>query len=265
MAVREALAWLLYILLANTVGASSVLMEYHRDGRGINPWEPFVWEYSSGLVILLLIPVIVGLDRRFPLRPPAWKKSLAVHCIATVPFSALHVVVMVGIRKVVYALNGKNYDFGNIPYEFLYEYRKDFLTYFFVLAVIYGYRAYRAKTMGASYDRDTPENQGFLIKKNGETLRISITDILWIEAAGNYVLLHADSGTHPLRDTMKQVEQHVGTGFLRIHRSTIVNLHRVQRIHRTRGGNLHAVLDNGHKLKCSRNAKSQLETALAVT
>ena len=93
-------------------------MEYHRDGRNIDAWEPFVWEYSSGLVILCLIPLLLKIDSLFPIRETNWQKSLPAHVVATIPFSVLHVGGMVGLRKAIYTLNQRTYDFGHIPYEF---------------------------------------------------------------------------------------------------------------------------------------------------
>ncbi len=236
-------------------------MEYHRDGRAINTWEPFVWEYSSGIVILCLIPLILRLDSVFPIRQTHWKKSLLAHGLATIPFSMLHVASMVGLRKWIYGLNQKTYEFGDIFYEFLYEYRKDFFTYFFILTVIYAYRFYRAKTTGATYDEQGPDETSFLVKKNGVLLQIGRSQVNWVEAAGNYALLHTDSGVHPLRDTMKDLNERLGDTFLRIHRSSIVNVDQVASTQNSRG-NWWVILKNGEKLKCSRSARPQIQQVL---
>ena len=260
----EIIAWITYLFIANTVGATSVLMEHARSGSPIASWQPFVWEYSSGFFTLLLIPAIIWVDRHFPLREKNWKRPLFFHCLATIPFSLIHVAGMVALRKVAYAIKGHHYDFGNIPVELFYEYRKDFLSYFFVLAVIYGYRLYRARTEGASYETEPANKIHFVVKKNGHTLRVSSDDIAWIEAAGNYVLLHVDNSVHPLRDTMKGINQRLGPNFLRIHRSAIVNLSKVRSTQGTQAGDLKVFLDNGAEIKCSRTLKPTLEKSLSL-
>ncbi|MEQ8206230.1 MAG: hypothetical protein RIA65_08665, partial [Woeseia sp.] len=189
--LTSALAWLLLVLIVNTVGATSGLMDRARLGLEIALWKPFVWEYSSGIAVLVLIPLVLRLDSQLPFRDNAWKIPAILHLLATIPFSIAHVAIMVALRKAVYASVGEQYDFGHIPTEFLYEYQKDVITYFTVLAGIYGWRLFRSRQSGASYqqaERGTADLQ-FLIKDRGQTHRVKAADIDWIEAAGNYVLL----------------------------------------------------------------------------
>jgi len=262
----EIVAWIAYVLINASVNASSVLVDYARNGIQIENWEPFIWEYSSGILILVLIPCVIWFDQYYPLRKGQWKKPLLFHVLASVPFSLAHVAGMVALRKLVYALQGRHYDFGNVPVEFFYEYRKDFLSYFFIIAVVYAYRLYSAKTAGAAYGFNPPITNGskhFFVKKNGRSVRINQQDIIWVEAAGNYVLLHVGESVHPLRDTMKGIAEQLGPSFLRIHRSAIVNLSKVGARRGTRGGNLTVFLDDSTEIKCSRSARAELERQLA--
>lgn len=239
-------------------------MEYARNNRDIAVWEPFTWEYSSGIAILLLIPLLLAFDRRFPLTPETWKRHLGFHVLATIPFSLCHVGLMVWMRKLVYALNQGFYDFGDLPFELFYEFRKDFLSYVFILAVIYGYRFYRAKTSGAAYSQeDTQASPRFLIKKNGQTLKVTAHEVDWIEAAGNYVLLHVGSQVHPLRDTMKGIGDVLGPRFFRCHRSSIVNLDRVTGTKSLGGGKMAVILSSGETIPCNKTASHRLIDLMA--
>ena len=92
-------------------------------------------------------------------------------------------------------------------------------------------------------------------------MKIGHTQVNWVEAAGNYALLHTDAGVHPLRDTMKSLNNRLGETFFRIHRSAIVNLDKVTAIQVSRG-NCWVVLENGEKLKASRGARPKLQAAL---
>ena len=258
-------AWILYFLIADFVGATSVLIERLRVGPLGNIWEPFVWEYTSGAALLLLIPLVLRLDRRYPLRMDSWKRATMVHIAATVPFSLAHTGIMVGLRKAIYSVRGGNYDFGNVPIELLYEFRKDLLTYFFVLGAVYAYRMVRANHTGADYDSATgSEASGqFLVKKRGQICRVSPDSVDWVEAAGNYVILHVGDYSHPLRDTMKGIAQRLGHTFCRVHRSTIVNLDRVMSTSPAQGGDLFVRLHNGIDVRCSRTMRGDFENQLA--
>ena len=62
------------------------------------------------------------------------------------------------------------------------------------------------------------------IRDGGKTTLIRQEDIEWVEAAGDYMCVHALGETHILRKTMKKLEVELEADFLqRIHRSTIVS------------------------------------------
>lgn len=257
---RAAALWVLVLAFVHSINATSVLMERARQGPPVRTFEPFVWEYSSGVATLVLVPLILLLDRRRPFREERWRGTALMHVAATVPFSLAHVGLMVAVRKLVYPLYGGRYEFGGVPVELLYEYRKDFITYFVILGTIYGWRLYRQRRKGAVYDEPSPgaARPAFLIRNRGRVARVAATDVDWIEAAGNYVLLHVGTRTHPLRETMKGIEERLGEAFCRIHRSTLVNLARIERTLPAPGGELYVRLADGTELKCSRASRHAL-------
>jgi len=77
--------------------ATSEIMEAHRHGQAISfeLWEPFVWQFSSALLIALLLPLVIKLiDSPFS----SWltiKRTLAIYFTASIVFSLLHVTGMV--------------------------------------------------------------------------------------------------------------------------------------------------------------------------
>lgn len=263
---NEIAAWFVYVFVTNTIGATSVMMEHARIGEPIPAWQPLTWEYTSGLASLCLIPLVLMLDRRLPFRTGNWKRVLLVHALATVPFSLLHTAGMVALRKSVYWLAGSHYDFGNIPVEILYEYRKDVRSYFLIVAAIYAYRMFRANLTGAHYMAGKKPEQPakVLVKHRGLVHRISAQDVDWVEAAGNYVILHTGETSHPLRDTMKGIGDRLGKSFCRIHRSTIINLDRVASTLAAPGGDSLVRLEDGTELRCSRTMRPTLESQLAT-
>lgn len=98
------------------------------------------------------------------------------------------------------------------------------------------------------------------IKESGEITRVSINSIEWIDAAGDYMCIHASNETHILRRTMKELEEELNPQrFQRIHRSAIVNLDQVEKLCSRQNGEYHLVLRNGKELKVSRSYKDRIK------
>jgi len=98
------------------------------------------------------------------------------------------------------------------------------------------------------------------IKDSGEITRVAINSIEWIDAAGDYMCIHAGNQTHILRRTMKELEQELNPRlFQRIHRSAIVNLGQVEKLCSRQNGEYHLVLQNGQELKVSRSYKDRIK------
>lgn len=98
------------------------------------------------------------------------------------------------------------------------------------------------------------------IRQGREIVRLAVPDIEWIDAAGDYMCLHAAGETYILRGTMKSLEDRLDpTLFQRVHRSTIVNLERVTRLRPHANGEYFLVLDGGHEIKLSRTYRDKVE------
>ncbi|HEX3555217.1 MAG TPA: LytTR family DNA-binding domain-containing protein [Thermoanaerobaculia bacterium] len=103
------------------------------------------------------------------------------------------------------------------------------------------------------------------VRNNGHVLFLAPQEIEWIEAAGNYVRLNAGGESHLLRDTMSGVEGRLPRdGFLRIHRSAIVNLDAVRELEPSPHGDFVVVLKSGKRLPLSRGCRDRLEEALGT-
>ena len=104
------------------------------------------------------------------------------------------------------------------------------------------------------------------IKAGGRVTILGVKDIDWIEAEGDYVKIHAGRAWHLLRETMKHLEaQFDPARFVRIHRSTIVNVERIKELQPYFRGEYVVVLHDGTSLKLSRGYKEHLEAALGRT
>ena len=98
------------------------------------------------------------------------------------------------------------------------------------------------------------------IRDGGHTTWVDQKDIEWIDAAGDYMCVHANGTTHIMRKTMKELERELDDNILqRIHRSTIVNIKHVTEMESHINGEYFLTLQSGHRVKLSRTYKNKLK------
>jgi two-component system, LytTR family, response regulator len=101
------------------------------------------------------------------------------------------------------------------------------------------------------------------VRSEGRVELVDVGAIDWIEAADNYVVLHAGGRTHVLRETLARLEQRLDPEeFVRIHRSAIVRLDRVVRLESASRGDYDVTLRDGTRLTLSRTCRGRLERAI---
>ncbi|MBP7778259.1 MAG: response regulator transcription factor [Acidobacteria bacterium] len=102
-----------------------------------------------------------------------------------------------------------------------------------------------------------------VVKSGGRVFFLRTEDIVWIEAAGNYVRLHLGDDSHLFRETMNGVEARLDPRrFVRIHRSRIVNSDRIKELQPWFNGEYVVVLQNGTRLTLSRGYREKLQERL---
>ncbi|HEX6636138.1 MAG TPA: LytTR family DNA-binding domain-containing protein [Steroidobacteraceae bacterium] len=94
---------------------------------------------------------------------------------------------------------------------------------------------------------------------------VNIDDIEWIEAADYYAQVHALGKAHLVRETLQKLEERLGTRFLRVHRSAIVNTTRIDRLDRLLNGELVVVLRSGTRVDVSRARRAGVMRKLGAT
>ncbi len=261
--------WLISVGLSATGGSYAAWADRQRDGLAIDWWEPAVWSWSSALLVLALVPAVLWFTRRWPLHLDTWRRNLGWYLPASVAWSLLHVIGMVGLRKLVYAARGSSYDFGSWPGELLYEYSKDVRTFIGIVLLIHGYRLLVRLIQGEASLLGMPDSglpaepvdrpERFLVRKLGREFLIATADIERLQACGNYVNLHVAGRDYPLRSTIAAMEAKLDPGrFARVHRSYIVNLDRVVSIEPLETGDARVHLDDGTLIPCSRRCRSAL-------
>lgn len=99
-----------------------------------------------------------------------------------------------------------------------------------------------------------------VVRSGGRILILRVDDIDWLEAASNYVRIHAGGRQYLLRETMSNLESRLDPGrFVRIHRSTIVRLDRVRELEPLFQGDYVLILEDGTRLTSSRGYRDRLQ------
>ena len=193
---------------------------------------PVIWEGSAGLAILpaALIPWV--LLKYAPPDRPLWR-TILTFTVAAPLFSVVHVSLFVAMRAAVYAIAGGTYQFGPIVQNFEYEASKDVFGYFGAIFLFWAarrhFRALAARpATQPSYD----------IRDGAKLVRVRVEDILAITSAGNYVEFVLRDGRRPLmRKPLSSVEAEMAPlGFVRTHRSWLVNALQVTGLRPERSG-----------------------------
>ena len=103
------------------------------------------------------------------------------------------------------------------------------------------------------------------VRNNGRVVFVKIADIDWIEAADNYVCLHCGRDSHVVRETMNELEARLDPArFLRVHRSSIVNLDRIRELQPWFRGDYRIILRDGTQLTLTKNHREKLESRLLL-
>lgn len=98
-----------------------------------------------------------------------------------------------------------------------------------------------------------------VFKSRGRIVFLPVSDIRWISAEENYVRIRTHTETHLLRETMARLQEKLDPEmFLRVHRSSIVNLHHVKEVRTEADGEYAVVLLSGEKLAMSRSYRSRI-------
>jgi two-component system LytT family response regulator len=97
-----------------------------------------------------------------------------------------------------------------------------------------------------------------LITERGGTRVVRIDEVLWIETADNYVILHTAKGSPLLRQTLTKLLDRIGPDFMQCHRRAAVRLACVERVVPLEKGDCELLLQNGTRVLCSRRYRAAL-------
>jgi hypothetical protein len=237
----------------------NALNVYHERAEGGHPlrvWEPIVWEGSSGVFFLVMLPVmlLIARGRFWPLSPPI-ARNVAMQLVAAVAVSLAHVLFIGAARWAVYRVVGGHYDpFGPLN-DFPYELRKDLLSYVAWVSIYVMWRKLRVRTAGPTRAPDAVLE----VRDGARRHFVPLDEVVWIEAAGNYVELHRGATGLLHRASLADMQRRLeGAGFVRIHRSRLVRRDAVEAIESKPTGDFTVKLRDGRELAGSRRYRRPL-------
>ncbi|GAA4084705.1 LytTR family DNA-binding domain-containing protein [Zhongshania borealis] len=112
----------------------------------------------------------------------------------------------------------------------------------------------------------TSDIKKLAIKDSDTIMMVQEKDIDWVDAAGDYMCIHVNGTTHIMRCTLKVLLAKLdSTIFKQIHRSTIVNLEKIEQVKSHTKGEYFLYLDCGEQLKVSRNFRDEIKSFIANT
>ncbi len=248
-----ALLAVLLVVLA-LVNSFSVTDEWRHRGRPLAFVEPLIWETSSIIVLMSLAPLFMALVRRvWPLDRP-WSRTAAVYVPAGIAYSLIHVIGMGVLRWAAYAVAGDHYDAFAPLRDFIYEFRKDALAFTAFVALYVIWLVRRTPQVAAAAEPGSIE-----VRDGARRHFVPLAEVAFIEAAGNYVELHR--GRTPIlhRAPLSEMERQLqGQGFVRIHRSRIVQRARIDQVESKPSGDYVVRLADGRELAGSRRYRRPL-------
>lgn len=102
-----------------------------------------------------------------------------------------------------------------------------------------------------------------ILEDGGSTIVLPPGRVTWVEASGPYVVVHAEGREYLVRTSLTSLEQRLAPrGFVRVHRSALVNLDHVREVQAISHGDAVVVLRDGARVKVSRSRREALEGRL---
>lgn len=239
--------------------------ELERAGQDYHPVAIWIYDPTSVLVIVALTPPVMMLANRFRFAETPLPLWLAVHMTGFILFSAVHVFAMVWLRKLIFFLFfDVPYIFtNNLPRDFVYEMRKDVLSYAMIVLIFFLLRTYSEQRRELEAARaDARDSRLITLKCGGRTMRFAAESFSHAEAAGNYVEVHTTGATHFARTTLAGLEallRDAGLPVARVHRSYLVNRDRIETSAPSGNGDMVLTLAGGDTLPCSRRYREAIE------
>jgi len=153
---------------------------------------------------------------------------------------------------------------------FVTAYDKHAVRAFEIDAIDYVLKPFEDRRLLAAVDRAKHRTrthvQRFFVREREKTIVVDAATVDCLEAADDYVELHVGKTVHMMRERLSELEARLDPEiFVRIHRSTIINLTRVRELQPLIRGDALVVLADGTAFRCSRSRRAELERRLTLS
>ncbi len=229
----------------------------------------------------LLALVVAWLGRRFQVDRANFSRHFFIHLGASLDLALVHLVAGVGLQNAVHVLRGEPFVFAQrLVDAFTVSYHWNVLIYWAILAVVHASDYHRdleerrlhaaelearlralheAVVAGPEEATARRHPERLLVVDDGRSFFVRTADVDWIEAARNYVRLHAGDRVHTVRTTLAALEARMDPErFRRISRSALVNLDRVREVQPWFHGDGIVILESGARVTLSRRYRRNL-------
>ena len=235
----------------------------------------FAIEVASHIVVGALVPVLYWLHRRWPIT--GGLRNVAIHVLAVVPFSIVHTLGMAALRLLWFSgILGEAYSFPLTFERLAYEFAKDVFSYGMLsggvlgLRYLFGRRPAPVQTeappaAAVPPDTDARLPERFAVRRRGKEIMVEVADIDWVEAAGNYAVLHVGGETLEIRSSLTKLENELDPKrFVRVHKSHLVNVARIVEVTPWVSGDWRIRLQDGAEVNLSRRYRQRFEALVPV-
>jgi hypothetical protein len=245
----EVAGWVLLVAMLWGTDLMSKFSERQQSGIPFDPFRLVSEQVTSAVGALVMVLFILQWTRLFPIQRDSWPRAVIGHTLGSILFAFGHYALMVVMRLAWYALNEVTYIWRE-PFvaNLIVEYQKDIKIYIGFVVLIVAYRNFRRSRADV---RTESANRLLVQTGTGESV-LRFDEIEFLEAARNYISVHANGREYVVRDTMANVQEKLSGGpFVRSHRSFIVNVDRIREI-RSADSKQAIHLDSGVSVPLSR-------------
>ena len=264
---RNLRAWLegaaLVALVALLWGTDLVAkyLAIQQSGFGLDTFRLVSEQVTSAVAVLVMFPFLLQWLKLLPPTRAEWPRMVIGHTIGSIFFAFGHFALMVALLIVWYGLNGLTYVWRE-PFvsNLIVEYQKDIKIYIGFIVLISAYQYYRR----ARSAEPQPYADRLIVQSGTGNRILRLEDIDYLEAARNYVAVHAGSREYIVRDTMTNLSRRLSAGpFERTHRSYIVNIDKIREIRAGETGQ-RVILTSGDDVPLSRGFRDEFTRKVGI-
>ena len=187
------------------------------------------------------------------------------------PFSIAHTLGMAALRFLWFGgIVGEPYSFPLTVDRLLYEFAKDIIAYGLLSAGSVALRHYLmrpapCRPLWRPWWPPAPLPERFAVRRKGREIMVEVADIDWVEASGNYAVLHVGDETFEIRSSLSRLEGELDSKrFVRVHKSHLVNIARVVEVTPWVSGDWRIRLKDGSEVNLSRRYRQRFEAVVPV-